>query len=97
MPYISPENREFLQSIADATNPGELNYIISRAVNAFMRNHQKRGGKINYELMNSVVGALECAKAEFMRRFLFKYEDKKIVQNGDVYTFHLREDSRNGQ
>jgi hypothetical protein len=35
---------------------------------------------------DEVVGVLECAKLEIYRRIAAPYEDKKIVENGDVYT-----------
>jgi hypothetical protein len=35
--------------------------------------------------VNDVVGALDGAKAEFQRRVVAPYEDKKIRENGDVY------------
>jgi len=33
----------------------------------------------------SALGAIECAKLEFIRRVVSPYEDAKIVANGDVY------------
>ena len=40
---------------------------------------------LNYRVINDIVGAAEGAKAEFQRRVAAPYEDKKILQNGDVY------------
>ena len=40
--------------------------------------------KIGQRLI-SASGALECAKLEFYRRVVSKYEDQKILDNGDVY------------
>jgi len=34
--------------------------------------------------MNDAIGALEGAKLELYRRVISKYEDKKIMENGDV-------------
>jgi len=33
----------------------------------------------------SALGAIECAKLEFIRRVVSPYEDTKIASNGDVY------------
>ena len=38
----------------------------------------------NYSTMNAVVGAFECAKAEYLRRFVAAYEDAAIARNGDL-------------
>lgn len=35
--------------------------------------------------MAGALGAVECAKLEFMRRVVAPYEDGKILANGDVY------------
>jgi hypothetical protein len=39
----------------------------------------------NYQRFNDVLGALEGAKLEMVRRRLNDYEDSKIAQNGDVW------------
>jgi hypothetical protein len=81
MPYIKPEAREALEryplSIADA---GELNYMITRTINTYLR-----GRDVRYTRYNDVIGALECAKLEIYRRLIAPYEDAKQLENGDVY------------
>lgn len=63
-----------------ADSPGDLNYLFTRlAWEYFQRNGP------NYTTINDVIGALESAKLEFYRRVAAPYEDKKIVENGDVY------------
>jgi len=37
-----------------------------------------------YQTYNDVIGVLECIKQELYRRFVSKYEDLKIKQNGDI-------------
>ena len=32
-----------------------------------------------------MIGVLECAKLEFYRKHIAKYEEEKIIENGDVY------------
>jgi hypothetical protein len=84
MPYITGQHdRAMLNPVtkcAPATHAGELNYQITMLCIAFM----EREGK-TYDAINTVVGALECAKLEFYRRAAAPYEDGKIKQNGDVY------------
>ena len=86
MPYIKLEARERLLDLLDhynhlpgAANAGELNFVITVLLNKYFREH---GG--NYQVANDIVGALEGAKLEFYRRTMAPYEDKKILENGDV-------------
>lgn len=81
MPYIDPERR-----IPDdkrgytATSAGELNYAITRLCDLWLQDHG-----VTYGQINTVIGALECAKLELYRRIAAPYEDVKRHDNGDVY------------
>ncbi len=63
----------------DITNPGNLNYTITKIINAWL------GHTPNYAKYNEVIGVLECAKLELYRRKISEYEDQKCRENGDVY------------
>lgn len=77
MPYIKQEKRvKFL----DAENAGDLNWLFTREIVKYIAIH-----KLSYQTINDIVGALEGAKMEFVRRVVNKYEDKAIERNGDVY------------
>ena len=91
MPYILQKNREkfevaLLQLEEELTEhgrgwfpaTGELNFVISSLI---WRLFDQRP---SYTLGNDLVGVLECVKAEFIRRRLNPYEDKKIQENGDL-------------
>ena len=78
MPYINEEQR--LRASSCPVNAGELNF----AVTVLIINYFQRSGQ-NYQAINDIVGALDSAKAEFQRRVVAPYEDKKIEENGDVY------------
>jgi uncharacterized protein DUF6899 len=87
MPYITQETRNSVELLADeygldyaAPNSGCLNYCISRLLNSYLKMHGK-----TYSTMNDIVGVLECSKMEFYRRIASEHEDKKIIENGDVY------------
>lgn len=91
MPYIKQERRdELLKGIkivpevlweeSHAWNAGELNFLLTHVVNKYM----KVNG-LDYRKLNDVIGALEACKLEFYRRTVAPYEDKKILENGDVY------------
>ena len=84
MPYIKQEDKNRLEHGWAASNPGDLNYLFTGLINHYI---QQRG--LNYQHINDIVGALEGAKAEFQRRIVGPYEDKKIEENGDVYTIRI--------
>jgi hypothetical protein len=88
MPYIKNENRVKFDSYIDALakklceekfEPGEFNYVVSRLIWKIFTLTP------SYTLGNNLIGALECIKSEFYRRLLTPYEEKKIVENGDLY------------
>jgi hypothetical protein len=80
MPYIDQDTRNRLVFEGDAPSSAEkLNYAITRLV------LKRLGAQPRYEDFNAAIGALECAKLELYRRMTSPYEDKKIVENGDVY------------
>lgn len=82
MPYIKDARRDELSYAGPygMTCPGELNYKITMLLIDYLNTHD-----LKYQTINDIMGALEGAKAEFYRRVAAPYEDKKIVENGDVY------------
>ncbi|MBS7641759.1 hypothetical protein KEJ40_01145 [Candidatus Bathyarchaeota archaeon] len=87
MPYIKPERRPPLDRIVDevvdvlAGTPsqewdGQLNYLITRILKRLYE-----PSYLNYE---RVMGLLSCIQHEFYRRFIASYEDRKIVEYGDI-------------
>lgn len=82
MPYIDPEaRRRLLDAGGQPQTAGELNYVITRAVDQFLQAQ----GHLRYDNLNTSVGVLECAKLELYRRLAAPYEDRKCDENGDVY------------
>ena len=100
MPYIKEENRIVLdrsiggavetiksnvqKSFGDNLNvdeflaiSGGINYFVSRLVAQLM-------GEVSYGKICVITGVLENIKQEYYRRVASPYEDKKIVQNGDI-------------
>lgn len=92
MPYIPEDKRVSLQKTVKILNlelqlledlsAGDLNYVLTSAVQAYVR----AKGNLSYQLINDVLGALEGCKLELYRRQAAPYENKKIIDNGDVYT-----------
>jgi len=87
MPYIKQERRERIDLLISKLSSeligmnwtaGDLNYVIFRLM-VFLF-HWKPG----YQTVNDFRGALACTWDEFYRRVAAPYEDKKILENGDV-------------
>lgn len=79
MPYIPVADRAFARECPET--PGELNYALTCVVLDYL----DRQGALTYEYINTCLGALEGAKAEFYRRVAVPYEDIKMAMHGDVY------------
>jgi hypothetical protein len=96
MPYINEEERlELDQCIDDmirciretktnCNDPndfknylGRINYTFSRVLSGLMNNP-------SYNKIAMITGVLENIKQEFYRRIASPYEDKKILENGDI-------------
>lgn len=81
MPYIDQSARDRLASGGSPKTAGELNYVLTRLVDDYLRAR----GPLRYAHLNEVVGVLECAKLELYRRLAGPYEDRKRAEAGDVY------------
>ncbi len=79
MPYIKEEQRDELLA-RNAKNCGELNHDLTLVCLTYLRDKGE-----SYQVYNDIVGALDNCKSELYRRKIAPYEDKKIVENGDVY------------
>lgn len=64
-------NEEFLSII------GDINYAFSRILGGVM-------GDVSYSKIAMITGVLENIKQEFYRRVAESYENKKIIENGDI-------------
>ena len=81
MPYINNSDKAHVDTHAPQCS-GELNYAITRLISAYAA---RFGNTYTYTTLNDVLGALEGAKLEFVRRVVVPYEDAAIKSNGDVY------------
>lgn len=80
MPYVKQELRPGLEAGQPIQTAGNLNFLITNLLKRYWINSPQ-----NYETINAIMGAIEGAKLEFYRRIAVPYEDKKIIENGDVY------------
>ena len=87
MTYITREDRKELDALVDALSEqlhknntaGEYNYVISRLLHKYIQNNGLR-----YQHLNTVIGFMEAAKAEFIRTVVSPYENIKAQCNGAV-------------
>ena len=96
MPYINEEERQELDQCIDnmiscirdnkfslndpndmKNHLGRINYAFSRVLSGLMNDP-------SYNKIAMITGVLENIKQEFYRRVASPYEDKKIIQNGDI-------------
>lgn len=86
MPYIKKIDRErfatFIDSFVkvDVKSTGEFNYVLTSLVLAYARRTN-----MSYANLSAICGVIDDVKHEFRRRIVDAYENKKAVENGDVY------------
>lgn len=80
MPYIDEKRKYELDEGSAPVKAGELNYLLTQQAIDYLRANTD-----NYETRNAIMGAFASAAAEFYRRVVVPYEEKKILENGDVY------------
>lgn len=61
-------------------NVGELNFAITMLINEYVKRRP-----LSYAVLNDVMGVFASAQAEFYRRVVTPYEDRKRAENGEVY------------
>lgn len=86
MPYVTPEARARIDAGDPPKDAGELNYAVTRLVDAYLARLAGEAGRLRYAHLNEAIGVLECAKLELYRRVAAPYEDEKRAESGDVYT-----------
>lgn len=89
MPYIKQEERgNMAQLLQPPKTTGQLNYLLTSICLAYIRGFNVENGidseAVSYTAINNVIGALESCKLEFYRRQAAPYEDKKVLDNGDI-------------
>ena len=80
MPYIAQDRRKVLLVGEVPSTAGELNFMFTRLCKIYLDKKNR-----SYQHFNDCIGALEGAKLELYRRQIVEYEDKKCLENGDVW------------
>lgn len=78
-PWSNPQNRG-ISNVEFLNICGDINYCFSRILSGLM-------GETSYSKIAIITGVLENIKQEFYRRVAAKYEDKKILENGDIQEY----------
>lgn len=84
MPYLKdPRRKQELTPVGLGIprDPGELNF----AITALMQTYVEVNGGASYSVLAEALSGPREAEAEFRRRVLVPYEDRKIKENGDVF------------
>lgn len=81
MPYIHKDRRQELDKGQPAEAPGDLAYLVATLVDDYIADNGK-----SFQSFSEAVAALEQVKFELNRRVIAKYEDGKLLDNGDVWT-----------
>ena len=82
MPYIPQSRRDRINSgTVMPDNAGELNFAISQLITFYLGTHP-----LCYQTLADITAALEGAKLEFTRQVVNPYEDRKIAENGGLYS-----------
>jgi len=85
MPYIARSQKEKVDkglialNLSELKDAGSLNYAVHKLIAQYFSQNEQ-----DYQSFNDVIGVLDCAKMEIYRRLIAEYEEKKILQNGDV-------------
>lgn len=81
MPYINEDQREYLHMAeAVAENPGQLNYQLF----IYIKRYMKLQGR-SYKTYAEIEGVLSHISKELYRRSVEPYEEKKMLENGDIF------------
>ena len=79
VPYIKQDRRQIVYE-EGAETVGELTYLFCREIKSYL---QTKGE--SYQVFAEVLGALEGAKLDFIERKVKAYEQRKCLENGDVW------------
>lgn len=83
VPYVSKDRRKWLDQGGAPSNAGELTFCLTRVVQRYVRTK-----KLSYQTLAETLGALRGVELDVYRRVLAEYEEKKQLENGDVWENH---------
>lgn len=85
MPYIAEAIKDTIE-LPYVADDGQLTFVIDALAESLLAAKCSYDwANLKYPMISQVVGDIECAKSEFMRRILNVFEDRKMVENGDCF------------
>ena len=81
MPYISQQRRTEILNGKVPESSGELNFYLSYVLTTYLKKREH----LDYQGINDCLGALDGCAREFYERVAIPYEQKKQLENGDIY------------
>lgn len=81
MPYIDKDGRVGVAQ-SGPTTVGELTYAFQQEISEYLA---EQG--LFYQSIAECLGALEGAKLDFIERVVKPYEERKRIENGDVWQY----------
>ena len=88
MPYVDKATRARLGNphsrTSDAQNAGQLTYNLQQELLRFIE-----ANGLKYQTLAECLGALEGAKIDLQERIIKPYEERKRIENNDVWPAHL--------
>lgn len=87
MPYIpqvrraifEPELTNLINKLILINKKGELTYLFYSLIIGYLSQRELR-----YTTISDAISCLSDTRDEVKRRYLFPYEDKQIIKNGDI-------------
>jgi hypothetical protein len=84
MPYITPDRR-FGAIDSYPETSGELTYLLQQMLDSYLSHKLETTGEVRFADLNDCLGALRAAQFDFEDRVLKPYEERKRLENGDVW------------
>lgn len=85
MPYIKSEIKDTIE-LPYIKDDGQLTYAIDAMAESLLAQKcDYDWSTLSYAHLAQVIGDIECAKIELARRVLALLEDRKRVENGEVF------------
>ena len=79
MPYLTQEQKTNLETQPMRT-PGDLTYKIQQLLKSYWVNSPQR-----YSTIAEILGSIQGARFDFEQRIVKPYEEKKCLENSDVW------------
>lgn len=80
MPYITKDRRSEIDQGMPPQTMGELTYALTWQIARYRKIHGDR-----FQTHGEILGALDATSREYYRRVMGRFEDAKLIANGDIH------------